>query len=177
MKYIFASMLLILLNISIATADYIEDVKNLGLISGEGVACGAKRYPAYEMVARSYLISAAKSDEEQNKGMYAYNEAKALSYMRIRRSGNWGCDEIKAKFDKQEIFKTKLYKNGTLKMPDGKVIKPRVAYDATKVYDRNSNEREYLDAHYDNLIAKKRAQAQKEGIYEKIRQAEARNFR
>ena len=127
MKYILTALLLLLMDTRITQADYLEDVKNLGYISGEGIACGAKRYPSYETVARAYLISAAQSDEEPNQGMYAYHEAKAMSYMRIRRSGKFDCDDIRTRFDKQKIFKAKLYKNGTLKMPDGKVITPRVA--------------------------------------------------
>ena len=174
MKYIIASLMLLVASFSPAEADYLEDVKNLGYISGEGVACNARHYSAYETVARAFLISSAKSDEEQARGMYTYNEAKARAYMRISRSGYFNCDEINERFDKQEIFKTKLYKNGTLKMPDGKVIKPRVAYDASKVYDRSYNERAHLEEHFDNILAKKRKQAQKEGIYRKIQQAEAR---
>ena len=174
MKYVLASLIVLVASLSPAQADYLEDVKNLGYISGEGVACNAKRYPSYETVARAFLVSAAKSDEEQARGMYAYNAAKASAYMRISRSGYFNCDEINKRFDKQEIFNTKLYKNGTLKMPDGKVIKPRVAYDASKVYDKSYNEREHLEEHFDNILAKKRKQAQKEGIYKKIQQAEVR---
>ena len=177
MKYIAASLFFILVNIPMSYADYLEDVKNLGYISGEGVACGAEKYPSYETVARAFLISAAKTDAEQNKGMYVYNEAKARAYMRIRHSGDFNCPEIRTRFNKQDIFKTKLYRNGTLKMPDGKVIKPRVAYDATQVYDKTYNEQEHLEEHFDKLLTKKRKQAQKEGIYQKIKQEEARIMR
>lgn len=171
-KSISLAIILLLGALSVAKADYIEDVKNLGYASGEGLACGASRYKSYELVARAYLVSSARSDSEQAEGMYAYNTAKARAYMKKRADGLLGCSEINARFDKQKIFNTKLYKNGTLKMPDGKIIKPRQKYDATLVYDRNSNERERLNAYYDKLIAKKKQQAQKEGIYEKIKRAQ-----
>lgn len=169
------SLTLILLfgAMSAAQAGYIEDVKTLGYASGEGLACGASRYKAYELVARAYLVSSARSDKEQAEGMYAYNSAKASAYMKKRADGLLGCSEINNRFDNQKIFKTKLYKNGTLKMPDGKIIKPRQKYDATLVYDKNSDERERLNAYYDKLLAKKRKQARKEGIYEKIKQAQS----
>lgn len=156
-----------------AFADYIEDVKNLGYASGEGLACGASRYPAYETIARAYLVSAARSDKEQADGMYAYNAAKARAYMKKRGDGLFNCAEINDRFNAQKIFQSKLYKSGTIKMPDGKVIKPRQKYDVTSLYDRNSNEREHLNAYYDKIMAKKRKQAQKEGIFQKIKQAEA----
>lgn len=163
--------------ISPVSAGYLEDVRNLGYVSGEGLACGASRYGAYETVARAYLVSSARSDKEQESGMYEYNSAKAKAYMRKRGDGLFDCEEINSRFNRQKIFQAKLYKNGTLKMPDGKVIKPRQEYDATLLYDRNSNEREHLNTYYDKIMAKRRKQAQKEGIYNKIRQAEAEVLR
>lgn len=173
MKYVIF-LITFILAISSAKADYLEDVRNLGYISGGGIACGARRYKSYELVARAYLVSAAHSDDEQEKGMYEYNTAKAQAYIQKRRDGLIGCEEINQRFERQKIFKTKLYKNGRLKMPDGKIITPRNFYDATLLYDKKVDERERLNAYYDKLMAKKKKQAQKEGIYQKIRQAEAK---
>jgi hypothetical protein len=66
-----------------------------------------------------------------------------------------------------------LYKNGTLKLPDGKIIKPRGKYNPNNLYDRSENEKEKLDAYYDKILKKKQQQAKKEGIYEKILKQEA----
>ncbi len=176
MKY-FISLLILLSTIYSAKADYIDDVRSFGYVSGEGIACGAKKYPAYETIARAYLVSAAKSDDEQAKGMYEYNEAKAKSYLRKRHDGLWNCAEINERFDNQKILKSKLYKNGTLKMSDGKVIKPRRSYDASTLYNRQSNEREQLDKLYRKISEQRKKQAEKEGIYNKIRQAEAKASR
>lgn len=155
-----------------SASSYIEDVKSLGYISGEGLACGAKRYPSYELVARAYLVSKARSDEEQASGMYEYNAAKAQAYLRKKRSGLWDCDDVNARFNNQKIFNSKLYKNGTIKLPDGKIIKPRQKYDVTLLYNLNDNERERLDAYYEKSLAKQQKRAQEQGIYKKIRQKE-----
>lgn len=171
--YLIASFLLCSIT---AKADYLEDVKSMGYVSGEGIACGARGYKSYETIARAYLVSAAKSDEQQEAGMNAYNEAKARSYLAKRHDGLYDCDEINARFNQQKIFTAKLYKDGKLKMPDGKVIIPRQKYDATQLYDRNSNEREKLNELYDRIMSQKRKQAQKEGIYEKIKQAERERY-
>ena len=56
--------------------NYIDEVKALGSVAGQGLACGASRYDTYELLARAILISKASSDAEQARGMYAYNEAK-----------------------------------------------------------------------------------------------------
>ncbi len=158
-------------------ASYLEDVKSLGYISGEGLACGAKRYPSYEMIARAYLVSSARSDKEQAEGMYEYNAAKARAYMDRRGDGYFNCGEINQRFNNQKIFSATLYKNGTIKLPDGKVVKPRQEYDATLVYDRSEDERSKLNAYYDKVLAKKKQRAAKEGIYRKINQEEMKNQR
>lgn len=155
-------------------SDYLQDVKNLGYISGEGLACGAVRYPSYEFIARAYMITSARSDAEQADGMYEYNSAKATAYLNKKRNGNYDCPEVNSRFNNQKIFQTVVYKNGTLKMPDGKIIKPRQAYDATLVYNRDENESAKLDEYYARIMARKRKSAVRQGIFQKIRQQEAR---
>jgi len=174
MKYkILWTMFLFIISSS-AQADYLDDVRNFGYISGTGIACGARGYKSYETLARAYLVSAAQSDQEQAEGMYEYNTAKAEAYLRQRHSGLFACEDINERFNSQKIFQAKLYKNGTIKMPDGKIIRPRQEYDATLLYDRTKDEREILNTYYETIREKRRAQAQREGIYEKIREAESK---
>jgi len=123
---------------------YLEEVRGLGYIAGEGLACDASKYDTYEMIARAFLISRAKSDDEQAKGMEAYNEAKANAFVLKMKDGLSGCDYIAQNFDTQKIFKTVIYGDGTLKMPDGKIIKPRHAYDVTLVYTKDPEMREKM---------------------------------
>lgn len=158
-----------------AASNYLEDVRTLGYISGEGLACGASRYPSYELVARAYMVSSARSDKEQADGMYAYNAAKARAYMNKRREGLLGCEEVNIRFNKQKIFKAALYKDGRIKMPDGKLIKPRQNYDPRLLYNRDEDERGRLNAYYDKLQEKKKQQAQKQGIFKKIREEELKS--
>ena len=157
-----------------SNSTYIDDVKNFGYVSGEGLACGASRYPTYELIVRAYLVSAAKSDDEQAKGMYEYNAAKAKAYMGIRSLNYSGCSEINERFNNQKIFNSKLYKNGTLKLPDGKIIKPRKKYNPNYLSDRNKDERTSLNEYYDKVLEKKQKSAKKQGIYQKILKEENR---
>lgn len=173
MKKVLIAIIILCLTTPSVWADYLEDVKNLGYISGEGIACGAPRYKSYELVARAYLVSSARTDTEQAEGMYAYNAAKAQAFIKKRKAGLSDCAEVRESFERQPIFQTKLYKNGKMKMPDGKVIVPRHNYDVTELYDINSDERAHLNEYYDKLVQKNIKRAQKSGIYEKIRRAEA----
>lgn len=173
MKFLLG-LVAVLTVISPAHADYLSDVKNFGYISGTGIACNVERYKSYELLARAYMVSAARSDKEQEKGMYEYNTAKAEAFLYKQKDGLWDCDEVNERFNKQKIFQAKLYKNGTLKMPDGKIIRPRQNYDVTLLYDKNSNEREHLLAYYEKIVARQKRQLLKDGIYDKIRKAEAK---
>lgn len=166
------SMLVIISN-NVLADDYLKNVENFGLISGEGLACGAKYYPQYEHIARAYLVSAAKSDDEQAVGMYKYNDAKARAFMKKKQIALMGCDEVNYRFNKQKVLKTKLYKNGRMKFPDGKIITPRREYDVNLVYNRNVDERKKLDEMYKKSLKKKKINAQKQGIYNKIKQYES----
>ena len=171
MKFIL-SLFIFFLMIPVAFADYLADVKNLGYVSGTGIACNAERYKSYEFIARAYLVSAARSDEEQEKGMYEYNTAKAEAFLYKLKDGLWDCAETNQRFNQQKIFQTKIYKNGKLKMPDGKIIRPRRNYDVSLVYDKNVNEREHLLSYYEKIVAGQKRKIKQEGIYDKIREAE-----
>ena len=168
------TLVFVLLVITSASANnsYIEDVRSFGYVAGEGLACGASKYPSYEFIARAYLVSSARSDSEQAEGMYEYNNAKASSYLNKRKDGLLGCSEINSRFNNQKIFNSKLYKNGKIKLPDGKIIIPRQNYNPNYLYNRSEDERKKLDTSYNNLMQKKIKQAKKEGIYQKIRQQE-----
>ena len=124
-----------------AGMSYIDEVKALGAVAGQGLACGASRYDTYELLARAILIGKAANDAEQAQGMYAYNEAKANVYLSKQMDGMYDCQEINARFDNQKIFEATLYADGTIKMPDGEIIKPRQAYDASVIYKKDSKAR------------------------------------
>lgn len=46
---------------------------------------------------------------------------------------------INRRFDNQDIFKATLYRDGTIKMPDGTLVTPRQPYDATLVYNKDAD--------------------------------------
>lgn len=131
---------------------YIEEMRALGAVSGQGLACNASKYDTYEMLSRAILITKAKSNEEQLAGMNAYNEYKASAFISKIEDGFYNCRAIASDFDNQDIFKMVLYGDGTIKMPDGTILKPRQEYDPTQVYETDSNARQnYMDMYYKQL--------------------------
>lgn len=133
---------------------YMEEVQSLGAVSGQGLACEASKYHTFELLARAILISKAPSDSVQAQGMKAFNEYKANAFISKMRDGMADCGEIAAAFDKQPIFKATLYGDGTIKMPDGKIVKPRKAYDATLVYKKDPQARKKYIETYQKKIDK-----------------------
>ena len=117
---------------------YMDEVKALGYVAGQGMACGASKFQTFEMLARAILITKAPNNKAQASAMYAYNNAKADAYFAKQSDGFSGCDDINRRFDSQPIYEATLYADGSIKMPDGKLFTPRKPYDATLLYkDRN----------------------------------------
>ena len=132
-----------------AQVPYIEEVKALGSVAGQGMACGASRYDTFESLARTILITKAPSDKIQSTGMYEYNQAKADAYISKQMDGFYDCSNINRRFDSQAIFDMKVYEDGTIQMPDGKIYAPRTPYDATLVYNKQNKIKENAKAIYD----------------------------
>ena len=122
-----------------AQMPYLEEVKALGIISGQGMACGSLQHPTFEMLARAILITKAPNQNMLTEAAYIYNEAKANTYISKQMDGYDQCDIINRRFENQDIFKITLYADGTLKMPDGNIITPQQPYDANSLYKADKN--------------------------------------
>lgn len=142
---------------------YVEEMQYLGSVAGQGLACNAEKYDTYELLARAILISKAKSDQQQEAGMRAYNEQKAGSFIYTIGNSLPDCADINESFNKQKIFKSTLYGDGTIKMFDGKIITPRHPYDATLVYKKDPDAREK----YMEIYRKGQEKVQKDPVYQR----------
>ena len=113
---------------------YLDEVKALGAVSGQGLACGSSRYDTFEMIARVILITKARSNTEQAAGMRAYSNEKANAYVSKQLDGFYECGQIVRQFDNQDIFNVKIYADGTIQMPNGAMYTPRAPYDVMTVH-------------------------------------------
>lgn len=118
---------------------YLEEMKTLGIVAGQGLACNSAKYDQFEMLARAIMLTKAPSLQALQDGIYAYNSSKADVFLAKKRDGGYLCGEILQMFDNQDIFNITLYEDGTLKMPNGQIITPKTPYDATKIYAADSN--------------------------------------
>ena len=146
-------ILFVLFAMSLATPvaaqiSYEEEARALGIIAGQGLACGSSKYDTFELLARAIILTKSPSDVLQNKALKIFTEEKADVFITHQLNNFAGCQDVLRRFDKQDIFRATLYDDGTIKMPDGKILTPRVPYDASKIYDRNRDVRKRADAIY-----------------------------
>lgn len=146
-------ILLILVSLLVATPvnaqmAYEEEARALGIVAGQGMACGSAKYDTFELLARAIILTKSPSDALQNKALKIFTEEKADVFVTHQLNNFAGCDDVVRRFDNQDIFKITLYGDGTLKMADGQILTPRVPYDATKIYDKNLNVRQRASAIY-----------------------------
>ncbi len=137
-----------------AQISYMDEAKALGTIAGQGLACQAAKYHTFELLARAIILTKSPSDYLQGEALRAYMEEKANVFVAKQMDGSYDCPEIAARFDNQDIFKATLYADGTIKMPDGQVITPRQAYDATAIYDVNARDFESASKIYNRDMSK-----------------------
>lgn len=137
------------------TVTYMDEVKALGAVAGQGLACGSSRYDTFEMIARVILVTKARSNVEQAAGMRAYNDEKANAYISKQLDGFYECPQINRQFDNQDIFRAKIYADGTIVMPDGALYTPRAPYDATAVYKPDSSQRKQAQDIYNKAGKRK----------------------
>ena len=130
-------MLFVLTNVAHAKPTYLEEMKGLGYVAGQGLACRAKKYHKFELLARAILVGKASNEKLKSEAMRVYNDAKATTFMDIADSGFRDCEDIVYKFNRQDIFKSVLYSDGKIKMYDGSVVIPKKLYDASTLYNKD----------------------------------------
>lgn len=108
------------------TLNGINENEQLGMMAGLALACNAGgKLDDYELIASRLLANTAQTDLEEKKAVRQYAEAKFRAYKEQKETPQAGCGEILESFSNLPIFKSVVYADGTIKTPDGKVLKPR----------------------------------------------------
>lgn len=108
------------------TLNGINENEQLGMTAGLALACNAGgKLDDYELIASRIIANTAQTDLEQKKAERQYAEAKFRAYKEQKETPQAGCGEILESFSNLPIFKSVVYADGTVKTPDGKVLKPR----------------------------------------------------
>lgn len=157
MKKLLLTFLALGIWISGATAaeiSYLDEMRQMGDVAGQGLACRARKYQQYELLARALLVTKSPNDKLQREAMIAYNETKIDAMSQIFANNYEGCDQIVYNFNRQKIFKSVLYADGKIKLYDGTLLKPRKLYDASSLYKKDPEIYEKALATYKKALAK-----------------------
>ena len=135
------------------TLSYLEEMQQLGDVAGQGLACRARKYQKYELLARALLVTKSPNDKLQQQAMRTYNEAKIDAMSTIFDYDYAGCDQIVYSFNRQKIFQSTLYADGKIKLYDGTILKPRKLYDAASLYKNDPKVYDKALASYKKALA------------------------
>lgn len=146
-------MFLILATPAAAQMSYEDEARALGAVAGQGLACGSSKYDTFELLARAIILTKSPNDSLQSKALKIFTEEKADVFVSKQLDNFSDCGRIVERFDAQDIFKATLYADGTIKMPDGQILTPRQPYDASMIYDKNSNVRQRAASIYNKDVS------------------------
>ena len=132
---------------------YEDEARALGAVAGQGLACGSSKYDTFELLARAIILTKSPNDSLQSKALKIFTEEKADVFVSKQLDNFADCRRIVERFDAQDIFKATLYADGTVKMPDGQILTPRQPYDASMIYDKNSNVRQRAASIYNKDVS------------------------
>ena len=109
------------------TAKGVSLTEQLGISAGVAFACqvDADQLENYEMIASRIIVNPIKTDKEEKEALKIYAKAKLKAFKEQKQKSLMPCGEVLKRFEKQEIFKSVIYRDGTIKMPNGKVVKPQ----------------------------------------------------
>jgi hypothetical protein len=108
------------------TMQGVSETEQLGISAGVALACHAdqEQLKNYEMIASRIISNPLKTVEAEKAALRLYAQAKLKAYTEQKKQKLMNCNEVLSRFESQEIFKSVIYRDGTIKMPNGKVIKP-----------------------------------------------------
>ena len=127
---LFCATTVLLFNLSVyadvRTAKGLSETEQFGLSAGVALACGVDRdqLKNYEMIASRLIVNPLNTDAAEREALNVYAKAKLKAFTEQKQRNLIPCSEVLKRFENQEIFKAVVYRDGTLKMPNGRVIKP-----------------------------------------------------
>ena len=103
-----------------ANLSVLEEAAQLGTMAGLADACGAKeKLENYELIAARLIANKAPTVEAEKAGYRRYAEEKLRAKQAHKSAPKLTCGEILNRFQKMPLFKSIVYRDGSLKFYDG----------------------------------------------------------
>lgn len=120
MRFLF--LLLFLVFPLIAKSDvFFEDAGALGTMAGVAKACGenAQKLDDYELIAVRLIANKADSASQEKEGYRKYVQEKMKAQRKQKNAPVMSCAEVLSRFENMPLFKSVVYRDGSLKLSDG----------------------------------------------------------
>lgn len=102
-----------------------SDAEQLGMMAGLAMACGStKKLEDYELISSRLIANPAVSEEIEKQHIRMYMQAKWDAMQRQQKDPPVSCKEVLEHFNKLPIFNSIVYRDGSVKLPDGTWSKP-----------------------------------------------------
>ncbi len=131
MKNIFWAVFFLMLVSSPAVAQRTDEglsvPEQLGITAGLAAACqaDADTLKNYELIASRLIANPAPTLDVEHAELKAYAQAKLNAMKDQKKKPQLSCREVLTRFKRQPLFGSVVYRDGTVKLPDGKIVKPK----------------------------------------------------
>lgn len=120
MKKLIFLLFMWILPVMAAKLSIFDEADQLGTMAGLASACGAgEKLDNYELIAARLIANKSDSEEQEKEGYRRYAAEKFRAMQEHKKSPKMTCGEILNRFQKMPLFKSVVYKDGSLKFYDG----------------------------------------------------------
>ena len=101
------------------------DTEQLGMMAGLAAACGAtQKLEDFELIASRLIANPAPSEEIEKQQIRIYMQEKWEAMQRQQKNPPISCPEVLERFNQLPLFNSIVYRDGSVKFPDGTWSKP-----------------------------------------------------
>ncbi len=120
MKKVFLLILLWTIPVMAAKMSLFDEAAQLGTMAGLAEACGeTKKLEIFELISARLIANKSNSEAQELEGYRRYAAEKLRAIQEHKKSPKMTCGEILNRFQKMPLFKSVVYKDGSLKFYDG----------------------------------------------------------
>lgn len=150
-KLLFACLVMTLLpcGLRAQTLNGMTDAQQLGAMAGLALACNAgNRLDDFQLIASYIIANESPTKAKRQAAFKAYAAEKLRTYNLQKEAPEEDCPAVLKKFYNLPIFGATVYKNGTVKFPDGKVLKAPSDEDKKRAAYREKKKAQELKRNY-----------------------------
>ncbi len=108
------------------TARGLTEAQQLGITAGLALACNAgAKLDDFELIASRLIANKAPTEAVEKAGYREFAESKLKAYQEQKEKPQIPCSAVLEEFNNLPVFLSTVYADGSLKMNDGKMLRPK----------------------------------------------------